>query len=192
MSRPYYVNHRCYVKAKKLQKSDKLSCCINFLFWKRRILSLLSFFQFCQLWKPFCNYFRPQETRFITWNKLLRPTAGYFPAAIDNRRKLCYILNVKSYDERHAFPVRISERSPFGARVPVPCQEWYHFPSCASGNAAPVTPVTASMSDGYAVTRVEPWNTIFVSHPWFRSGDGNFLYPIPLNASQWKKNKIPA
>ena len=32
------------------------------------------------------------------------------------------------------------------------------------GNGLPGAPVNASMSDGYAVTRVEPWNTS-VSHP---------------------------
>lgn len=33
-----------------------------------------------------------------------------------------------------------------------------------AGNGLPGAPVTASMSDGCAVTRVEPWNTS-VSHP---------------------------
>ena len=34
-----------------------------------------------------------------------------------------------------------------------------------AGNGPPGAPVNAPMSDGYAVTRVEPWNTETVSHP---------------------------
>ena len=35
-----------------------------------------------------------------------------------------------------------------------------------AGNGRTGAPVTAPMSDGYqTVTRVEPWNTTFVSHP---------------------------
>ena len=45
------------------------------------------------------------------------------------------------------------------------------------GNAMPGAPVKASMSDGYAVTRVEPWNTLYPTP--VLSGDGVFLYPAP-------------
>ena len=46
----------------------------------------------------------------------------------------------------------------------VPLPVTIPLPSRVCGNATPGAPVKASMSDGYAVTRVEPWNT-FVSHP---------------------------
>ena len=86
------------------------------------------------------------------------------PEGIDKGLFLCYILYVKSYDERHAFSVRIPERGPFGARALIPCGKRYHFPSCAGGNAPPVTPVTASMSDGASRNQ---GGTVeyFVSHP---------------------------
>ena len=41
------------------------------------------------------------------------------------------------------------------------------------GNAIPGAPVKASMSDGYAVTRVEPWNA-FCIPPLIHSGVGIF------------------
>ena len=56
----------------------------------------------------------------------------FLPGAIDKAGKLCYILCVKSFDERHASPERISERSPFGARASVHCRDRYHFPSCGA------------------------------------------------------------
>ena len=45
------------------------------------------------------------------------------------------------------------------------------------GNGLSGAPVKASMSDGYAVTRVEPWNTIMYPTPDF-SGAGIF-YTFP-------------
>ena len=56
----------------------------------------------------------------------------FLPGTIDKAGKLCYILCVKSFDERHAFPERTSERSPFGARASVHCRDRYHFPSCGA------------------------------------------------------------
>ena len=47
-------------------------------------------------------------------------------------------------------------------------------------NARTGAPVKASMSDGYAVTRVEPWNTLYPTPDL--SGDGIFLLS-PLKTS---------
>ena len=43
-------------------------------------------------------------------------------------------------------------------------------------NARSGAPVKASMRDGYALTRVEPWNTLYPT-PDFRQGMGLFLCP---------------
>ena len=45
-------------------------------------------------------------------------------------------------------------------------------------NASPGAPVIASMSDGNAVTRVEPWNTDLYPTPDFVQGVGIFI-PSP-------------
>ena len=85
----------------------------------------------------------------------------FLPGAIDKAGKLCYILCVKSFDERHAFPERTSERSPFGARASVHCRDRYHFPSCGAEMPCRSRPLQRQWVTAKAVTRVEPWNTLY-------------------------------
>ena len=53
------------------------------------------------------------------------------------------------------------------------------------GNAIPGAPVKASMSDGYAVTRVEPWNVLHPT-PDFQGCDISILSPIKKEEKLWK------
>ena len=89
----------------------------------------------------------------------LRP----FVLGIDKGAKLWYSCGVKSNDEDTCFRSGFPERDPLGERV------LYSGGSNTTselsvGNGRSGAPVTVPMSDGIAVTRVEPWNT-FVSHP---------------------------
>jgi len=56
-------------------------------------------------------------------------------------------------------------------------------------NAPPGAPVNASMSDGCAVTRVEPWNTLYPTPDEF-SGDGIIFIPSPNWVMQNSKCKM--
>ena len=56
-------------------------------------------------------------------------------------------------------------------------------------NAPPGAPVNASMSDGCAVTRVEPWNTLYPTPDEF-SGDGIIFVPSPNWVMQNSKCKM--
>ena len=104
-----------------------------------------------------------------------------FPGSIDNTFKVCYILFVKSFDERHAFPERTSERSPFGARASVHCRDRYHFPSCGAEMLRRSRPLSRQWVTAKAVTRVEPWNTLYPT-PDSVQGMGLFLY-LPRGGS---------
>ena len=69
---------------------------------------------------------------------------------------------------RQARLLHLSERGPSGERALL-----FELPRTTfelpGGNAGTAAPVTAPMSGGIfcAATRVEPWNTLIVSHPWF-------------------------
>ena len=111
----------------------------------------------------------------------------FLPGTIDKAGKLCYILCVKSCDERHAFPERTSERSPFGARASVHCRDRYHFPSCGAEMLRRSRPLSRQWVTAQAVTRVEPWNTLYPT-PDSVQGMG-FFYTFPdgevMNSEEW-------
>ena len=116
---------------------------------------------------------------------------AFSPGALTRKGNCVTVYVVKSFDERHALFVRISERNPFGARVPVPCGQRHHFPSCGAemprrSRPLPRQWVTASCRNQGGTVEY------FVSHPWFCSGDGTFFIPSPNqkggNNNVWSKS----
>ena len=117
----YYVNCIRYADTFFAPKSDNLSVCTKPAVEKHRFPSSRCFFQIVNYGNRFVTIF----SRLKTFSSdIFRETASnpaFFRNGIDKDPKLCYILVVKSFDERHASAVSASERDPFGVRIPAPC-----------------------------------------------------------------------
>ena len=124
-----YVNFFHYIPANSIPKSDNLSTCTKTDVEKHRIPSTGHFFRNVNYGNHFVTIFSGIKTFSFPLFMVNLSLFRISQLGIDKGGELCYILFLKSYDERHAFPVRISERCPFGVRAPVHCPVRYHFPS---------------------------------------------------------------
>ena len=125
---------------------------------------------FVTILKCSVNVFKPV---FRGWRAIW---PAFSPGALTRKWNCVTFYVVKGFDERHALSVRIPERNPFGARVPVPCGQRYHFPSRGAEMPRRSRPLSRQWVTAKGCNQ---GGTVeyFVSHPWFCSGDGIFLYP---------------
>ena len=145
-----YVNQINYQAQNLLLESRILSIVPVFVQFLHLSLCNYKVFTKCRLWKPFCNY-------FVALCKRLNPpfqgseayNFPFFTQSIDKGMKLCYILSWQRLWRKTCVPRKNLREGPIwcegSGTLPgtIPLSELW------GGNAPPVTPVTASMSDGF-------------------------------------------
>ena len=118
-----------------------------------------TFYHFMLPLTPF-RYLHIMATEYALWSTTSR---HFSRKGLTSPEKYAKFSLIKAVTKTRAAG-KIPREVPIWCKGAVPLPSAIPLPSRVCGNATPGAPVKASMSDGYAVTRVEPWNT-FVSHP---------------------------
>ena len=143
-----YVNRTNYQAQNHSLESRILSIMPVLACFLRIPLCNYKVFTICPLWKPFCNYFVALCKRLNPCFQGQRPYIfPFFTQSIDKAVKLCYILPWQRLWRKTCVPRKNLREGPIwcegSGTLPgtIPLSELW------GGNAPPVMPVTASMSD---------------------------------------------